>query len=332
MADSWDRICQACSAGDLETFSTILASGSCFYDTNLLGAGDLGSYSKDPRRSSDIDRLSQLITLGCNKEEPRVNILNHLFSYSSVKQFIAHGGSKLARSAIRSGSPKIVRLFLQTNPAIANMAFTSFGPNALLCALHLNQRLCLPVVKVLLEYGADPSRPTHIGTLMAKACAVQTPEVVEALEEAGGRYNPRIGKMQLISAAAGEGNEAMVKYYLSKGVDLNLAYSIGNTITKGPPLWSATEKRRVKTVKLLLEAGADPSAPNYQGESAIQAAERNGFDDIFELLNNAAASRENDKASTSTLVFRATTKDHLDDNERALGGDLNIVKSSTTDE
>jgi len=31
-------------------------------------------------------------------------------------------------------------------------------------------------------------------------------------------------------------------------------------------------------------------------------------------------------------VFRAATKDHLDDNERALGGDMNIMKSSTTDE
>ena len=97
------------------------------------------------------------------------------------------------------------------------------------------------MIKVLLEHGADPSRPTHIGNPMAEACAAQTPEVVEALEEAGGRYNPRIGKMQLITAAAAEGNEAMVKYFIEKGADLNITYSSGSYLTNGPPLWSATE-------------------------------------------------------------------------------------------
>jgi len=116
MADFWEEICQACSTGDLATFSAILESGSCFHNINLLKEGDhLGRYSEDPLRRSDVDRLVQLITLACNEKQPQPNILRYLFSYSSVMEYIGRGMPALPRIAIRSGSPEIVRLFLRAD-------------------------------------------------------------------------------------------------------------------------------------------------------------------------------------------------------------------------
>ena len=82
-------------------------------------------------------------------------------------------------------------------------------------------------------------------------------------------------------------------------------------------------------VKLLLKAGANPSAPNRLGESAIEAAERNGFDDIFKLLKDSAATiRESNTTWTAMLELRGTTMNHLDDTKREADDGVNVVSSS----
>lgn len=137
------------------------------------------------------------------------------------------------------------------------------------------------------SYSCGPCRR---GNLMIEACGRQTPDVVEELERAGGRYNPHRGRMKSISVAAAKGNVAMAKYFLKNGADPNATYSPRCAFYEGPPLLAAVKQRRSKVIEMLLEAGANQNVTNSEGESAIQAAQLRGYDDILDLLNGVVSS------------------------------------------
>jgi hypothetical protein len=64
--------------------------------------------------------------------------------------------------------------------------------------------------------------------------------------------------MQLISAAAAEGNEAMVKYFIEKGADLNITYSSGSYLTNGPPLLVSNRIKKTQSGKATAKGRRKP--------------------------------------------------------------------------
>lgn len=82
-----------------------------------------------------------------------------------------------------------------------------------------------------------------------------------------------------------ENQSAIVTYFLSKGVDVNLADAEGNTA-----LMNAAAGRDAALVNLLLEKGAKVNEANAKGETAIFQAVKSGSVDVINALLNKNAS------------------------------------------
>lgn len=82
-----------------------------------------------------------------------------------------------------------------------------------------------------------------------------------------------------------ENQSAIVNYFLSKGVDVNLADAEGNT-----SLMNASVGRDVALVNLLLEKGTKVNEVNAKGETAIFQAVKSGSVDVINALLNKNAS------------------------------------------
>lgn len=82
-----------------------------------------------------------------------------------------------------------------------------------------------------------------------------------------------------------ENQSAIVTYFLSKGVDVNLADAEGNTA-----LMNASSGRDVALVNLLLEKGAKVNEANAKGETAIFQAVKSGSVEVINALLSKNAS------------------------------------------
>jgi ankyrin repeat protein len=73
-----------------------------------------------------------------------------------------------------------------------------------------------------------------------------------------------------------------VKILLAAGADVNHKMAHGET-----PLMFAAQVGRPGIGKMLLEAGADPAATNLSGDTALAIAKRNQRTDVVQMLQNA---------------------------------------------
>jgi ankyrin repeat protein len=133
------------------------------------------------------------------------------------------------------------------------------------------------VVELLLSVGADPNHKDRIGwTPLMWAVSygpADRPEIVKSLLSAGADVNARDGSRNTALMLAAAGNSAaLAKSLLDAGVDVDLASVKPATV-----------------VKLLLGAGADASAKNQSGETALDLARRKNQTEIVQLLKKAGA-------------------------------------------
>lgn len=82
--------------------------------------------------------------------------------------------------------------------------------------------------------------------------------------------------------AASKGRTDIVKYLISKQVDLNIQTDFGAGYTA---LMYAVEKNHIEIVKILLEANADCTIKDFAGNTAYTLAQKSGNTNIIELLN-----------------------------------------------
>jgi len=134
----------------------------------------------------------------------------------------------------------------------------------------------LEVVKALVDAKANPNLGAlsfHAGeflTLMAamNRCNKDWEKILDAMIAAGGEVNPKkvFSNSPLIYAIT-RYDPILVKALIARGADVNLKNERGTT-----PLMTAVMSRgaTVENVKLLLSAGADASARDNEGKTALE--------------------------------------------------------------
>jgi ankyrin repeat protein len=174
-------------------------------------------------------------------------------------------------SGAASGDLETVRLLLDAG-AKADDFPKSKDPRATDIAAGLRTPLMwaayyndVPMVRLLLEHGADPNKSTYFGSPLSHACWNDGFEAAELLIDHGANVNARdavAGFTPLHWAAGSEtAGHHLVKLLLGSGADPNAAggesvSALG--LAQQTPLLIAEKRGRTRIVDALLAAGAEP--------------------------------------------------------------------------
>jgi ankyrin repeat protein len=161
-----------------------------------------------------------------------------------------------------------VRELVERHPAIVN-ARASWNETPIEAATQLGRR---DIIEYLLGKGA----PLDLFT----ACVVGRRDVVEA-ELAGDPARARargVHDLATLYFAAIGGQREVAELLLAAGAGVN------DAAPSAAPIHGAVMGRSAEMIAWLLEHGADPSVPDYQGRSALQLAEAMERPDLARLF------------------------------------------------
>ncbi|KAI1659514.1 ankyrin repeat-containing domain protein [Daldinia decipiens] len=179
------------------------------------------------------------------------------------------------RAAVYSGSIDLFAALLSKDPSIINYQFDRRGtPLALAC----QSQQPVNFLEFLLKQGADPNQDPDVAPFpLASVAAFYSDTSAAALLL---EHGANIENTGALAAAAGRGNESMVRYLLEHG-----AQQDKDVIEGGIPelaLHIAARKGHVGIVKMLLEHGADIGKRDAEGRTALEvvrnAEEKDGSD------------------------------------------------------
>jgi ankyrin repeat protein len=163
--------------------------------------------------------------------------------------------------AVSQGDERMVRRLLEGGADIESQ--TATGETALLHAAAAGR---LPIVKLLLSYGAD------VNTARSHPKDLQRRETDSPCEQ----YD------NSLQAAAGEGHDKIVHELLLNGADIEITDRKGSR-----PIHAAAEQNNTAVVKVLLDASCVPDPADVEGRRPIHLAARGGFVETVELLSNS---------------------------------------------
>ena len=179
-------------------------------------------------------------------------------------------------------------------------------PNGRRCLIQVAvNRFNAGIIKALLDAGAKVDHVDASGQQPIHAVTEWgTPEMLKLLLAAGAKLDAQIkGKAmdsrngdQPIHLAAIHGNTEMVKALIALGADVNAKNACGNTVVK-EVVYGGCDSNRLATLKVLLEAHADPNTADSDDRTPIDFAGFYGESDAIRLLLAAGA-----KPSTSSLA------------------------------
>ena len=127
------------------------------------------------------------------------------------------------------------------------------------------------------------------GKFLVQAAAQDDRRFVKLLLRKGYDINFETGGTTPLLGAANGGHEEMVKFLISKGVNLNRT----NGISGESALMSAAEMGQLGTVKVLLSSGAAPCATDKEGHTAEGLARKYHRTDIADYLASRFHCTEN---------------------------------------
>lgn len=201
----------------------------------------------DPKKKYKNNATILMLTIPNDKD---LSLTNYLVSKGLSLKDVDSDGNTVFDYAARTGN--IANLKTLASKGV------KFTPNALLFAAEASRRTSNPIE--VFQYLVDDLKikPTTLS---------KNKESV------------------LHFIAKKENQSAIVTYFLSKGVDVNLADAEGNTA-----LMNASAGRDAALVNLLLEKGAKVNEANAKGETAIFQAVKSGSVDVINALLNKNAS------------------------------------------
>ena len=244
----------------------------------------------------------------CRKGE--LNIVKKMLKQGvSPNVLVESCGSKPLTAAVRGGHANIVRFLLDAG-ADPNLQDTwvSMPPNGTPLE-NAAERGHLEIVKLLVERGADVNKK-GCSTPLRGACAYGRADVVRDLLSKGARWEP-----EYLLAAVATGSVETVMALVEAGCDVNYRTPDGETplhfaaVQKSPamaealirlgakvnvrckrwketPLHRAASRGRLEVVRVLLEAGADPTIKNFKGKTPEQWARAYGQIGVAALIRN----------------------------------------------
>lgn len=184
----------------------------------------------------------------------------------------ANGDADLAAVAIRSGAGLEVRDEAGRTPL-------------LLAATHDR----VDVARLLVALGADPDAlDDRHDTPWLVTGVTGSVAMLEALLPAHPdlTIRNRYGGVSVIPASE-RGHVAYVDRVVRTGIDVNHVNDLGWTALLEAVILGRGTGPWQRIVEILLEAGADPSIPDGDGVTALEHAERRGFDEIAAALRAA---------------------------------------------
>jgi ankyrin repeat protein len=173
------------------------------------------------------------------------------------------------------------------------------GYTPLMRAVEIKQ---LEIVRQLLQSGANPNLRDRDGRSTAEiAIEADSAEIVEALLKGGADFNVRDAYgNSVVLRTIESGSEFMseiVAAFGRHGVNMNLGTA------SQTPLYHAVEQDDTKMVKLLLEAGADPSLATENGGLPLLSALSNP--ETLDLLLKAGADPNGVDRDSNPVLFEA---------------------------
>lgn len=143
-------------------------------------------------------------------------------------------------------------------------------------------------VRLLLERGADPNRSArNSGTPLASAITFGYPEVAQALIDGGANVHlTEDTGVNLLHWAAITDRAELIPVLAAAGVPLNDFDYKGFT----PVMYAASvDHGDTRTLRALLDAGADPNVPTDDGLTALQEAVKLGHEQMADVLRRHAS-------------------------------------------
>lgn len=173
--------------------------------------------------------------------------------------------------AIEAGNASEVRSILAQDPSLAGSR-SETGVSAVLWARYRNQH---DVVDALL--AAVPNLDVFDAAALGRL-----DRLAELVDDDPGQANAwSADGFTPVGLAAFFGQPEGVRYLIGRGADV---HAVARNPMRVQPLHAATAARSAESVRLILEAGADPDAQQQEGWTALMAARRHGDDEIIELL------------------------------------------------
>jgi ankyrin repeat protein len=162
-----------------------------------------------------------------------------------------------------------VRELLDAHPAALNLR-APWNETAVEAATQMGNK---PILELLIARGARVDFFT--------ACVLGRVEQVAAeLQDDPARLNARgVHELPALYFAAIGGRKAIADLLLAAGADVNARAEAA------APIHGAVMGGSAEMVRLLLESGADPTLPDYEGRSARQLADKMGRSDLAKLFD-----------------------------------------------
>jgi ankyrin repeat protein len=162
-----------------------------------------------------------------------------------------------------------VKEILAERPELLNVLYEPWAETPLGAASHVGN---VPIAEYLLELGAPL-------TITTAAMLGRKKDVERFLEE-----DP-----ELANAAGAHGISLL--FHTAYSGDVSIAEAIvaagGSTSSAGHAVHAAVSKGHQEMISWLLERGADPNVPDFQGRTPLAVAEKQGNEAIAVLLRNA---------------------------------------------
>lgn len=181
----------------------------------------------------------------------------------------AQGDAATIRAEIAAGTPVDTR--------------NTKGETALLLATHANQ---IEAARALIDFGADVNARDEIeDSPYLYAGARGHLEILRLTLDHGADLSSlnRFGGTALIPAAE-RGHVETVATLIAAGVDVNHVNRLGWTALMEAVILADGGPRHRQIVDLLLQAGADPNIPDFDGLTPLQHAQQRGFDAMAALI------------------------------------------------